>query len=243
MTLLAPLLLMLFIGALMFLALRFVLTQHFTKATGHLYALSQETLLQQEGLKKKLMEGDRHYQEQIAKAQEEGNKLRSKILQEADVAKQEVIQQAHKEAERIVQQAIQTRDALQKELNESMDAKAVERGAQLLQGVLPQGLRQAAHSQWVDELILNGLISVEKLQVPDGAKEVKVASAFPLTPAQKKVLSDRLQKALGFEVTLQEKVEASLVAGIVITIGSLVLDGSLASRLREAARNAQNPDD
>ena len=241
MTLLAPLLLLLFIGALMFLALRFVLTQHFTKATGHLYALSQETLLQQETLKKKLMEGDRHYQEQVAKAQEEGNKLRVKILQEAEVAKQEVINQAHKEAERIVQQALQTRDALHKELTESMESRAVERAAQLLREALPQGLRQAAHTQWVDELMLNGLIEVEKLEVPEGTREVRVASAFPLTSSQKKILCDRLRKVLGFEVTLQETVEASLVAGLVITVGQLVLDGSLASRLKEAARNAQNP--
>ncbi|MCM8812132.1 MAG: F0F1 ATP synthase subunit delta [Candidatus Omnitrophica bacterium] len=240
MTLLAPVLVLLFIGGLLFLVMRHVLTRHFTQATGHLYTLSQETLAQQETLKKKMLEGDRHYQEQLAKAQEEGNKIKNRILSEAELAKQQVIDEARREAERIVQQALQTRQALQKELSESMESKAVEWAGQLLEGALPEELREAAHAQWVDGLMKNGLVKTEGLSQKSKVDKAKVVSAFPLTPAQKKLLGSRLQEAMGLEVKLEEEVDARLVAGLVITLGDLVFDGSLASRLKEIARHAQN---
>ena len=45
-----------------------------------------------------------------------------------------------------------------------------------------------------------------------------------------------LKERLGRDVTVTERIDDRLVAGLTMTIGSLVFDGSLASRVQEAMR-------
>ncbi len=64
-----------------------------------------------------------------------------------------------------------------------------------------------------------------------GRMRVIVTSAHPLTPAQSTEIADALSKTYGKQVVLVEKVDASLLGGIVIRIGDRVLDGSIQGRL------------
>ena len=78
------------------------------------------------------------------------------------------------------------------------------------------------------------------MQIPEDVKEAKVVSAFPLTPDQKKRIISQLKSILGFSLNLEEAVDPDIVAGLSIHIGHLVIDGSFAFKLREAAQHAQN---
>ena len=231
------LLIVIFIGLVA--GLRWFMGRHLSSATAHLQGLSQDYLHKHDELKKRLEEGERLYQEQLAKAQEEAAQLKTQALKDADAARQQTINQAHEEAERIMQQANQARDSMQRELVQSIDQRAVEQARALLQTVLPEPLREAAHGQWLDALLADGLINVQQLQTRESVREAKVVSAFALTEAQRKRLAERLHEALGSTVTLQESVDPALIAGLIITLGHLVLDGSLATKLRDAARHAQ----
>lgn len=220
--------------------LRRLMAKHATTATAHLQGLSQDYLRKQEELKKRLEEAERHYQEQLVKAQEEAYRLKEQALKEGEAAKQQAVDQARQEAERIIQQANQARETLRKEMIESMEVRAVERACELLRRVLPESLREAAHARWMEELMTNGLINLGQLERREDVREARATSAFPLTAAQRKQLMERLQAALGTSITLQETVEPGMIAGLIVTIGHLVLDGSLSSRLLEAARHAQD---
>ncbi len=61
--------------------------------------------------------------------------------------------------------------------------------------------------------------------------EASVTSAFPLEPAQLKTLEQGLQRRFGRAVHLTATVDASLVGGVVIRAGDLVIDGSVRGRL------------
>lgn len=219
--------------------LRRLMGRHAMTATAHLQGLSQDYLKKQEELKKRLEDAERRYQEQLVKAQEEAHHIKAQALTEGEETKQRLLDEARHEAERVIQQAMQARENLRQELVQSLEARAVERACELLQQALPQDLREATHAHWLEELIKNGLIHMERIESREELREAKVVSAFPLTPSQRKQLLERLQAALGAAVTLQEAVEPRLVAGLVVTIGHLVLDGSLSSKLLEAARHAQ----
>ena len=231
------LLLMIFVGLVVLL--RKLMGQHATTVMTHLHGLSQDYLKKQDEIKQRLEEAEQQYQTQLAKAQEEAQQLKTQALKDADALRHETIERARQEAERIVQQAIQGREALQHELTQTMNAQAVQRACELLQGVWPEELRQAAHALWFDALLKNGLISSAGLDLPKGIKEARVLCAFALTAPQRAHLLERLQAAVGSPVALHETVDPSLIAGLTITLGHLVLDGSLASKLLEAARHAQ----
>lgn len=59
----------------------------------------------------------------------------------------------------------------------------------------------------------------------------EVTTAVPLTDAVRASLTDKLSKSLGRPVTLRERVDGTILGGIVIKVAGRLLDGSLASQL------------
>jgi len=70
--------------------------------------------------------------------------------------------------------------------------------------------------------------------------QVKVVTAGPLEPKQSSVLRDRLAAMLGGEPVLTHEVDPNVIGGLVVRVGDVVFDGSLATnlaRLREQLVN------
>ena len=65
--------------------------------------------------------------------------------------------------------------------------------------------------------------------------EATVTSAFTLEPEQLKSLGEALKRKLGREVNLTAQVDKTLMGGIVIRAGDLVIDGSVRGRLAALA--------
>lgn len=70
----------------------------------------------------------------------------------------------------------------------------------------------------------------------EGVVEAEVISAKPLSEAQQAELAAALKRRLGREVTLHTTQDDSLIAGVVVRAGDLVIDGSLKGRLGQLAR-------
>lgn len=64
-----------------------------------------------------------------------------------------------------------------------------------------------------------------------GKQRVIVTSAKPLEDSQRKSICDALTKTLGKEAVLVEKVDESLLGGVVLRIGDEVLDGSVLGKM------------
>jgi F-type H+-transporting ATPase subunit delta len=63
--------------------------------------------------------------------------------------------------------------------------------------------------------------------------EVRVASAVPLDDEQRRRLAAAIESGTGLAPTLVERVDRSLVGGLVVTLGDTKIDASVASRLRK----------
>ncbi len=66
-----------------------------------------------------------------------------------------------------------------------------------------------------------------------GIVEAKVISAFPLTDTQQKNLTDALSQKTGKSIRLNLQIDKSLLGGMVVTVGSRMIDDSLKSRLSQ----------
>jgi len=64
-----------------------------------------------------------------------------------------------------------------------------------------------------------------------GEVSADVTSAAPLTGAQLKTLADTLKQKVGKTVTLTEHVDPSLIGGLVVKVGSQMIDSSLKTKL------------
>jgi F-type H+-transporting ATPase subunit delta len=76
-----------------------------------------------------------------------------------------------------------------------------------------------------------------------GEVKADVTTAFALTPEQQRTLQDQLKKSLGFNVHLNLSVDRSLLGGMVLTVGSRMVDDSVKgklARLKQAMQTHSN---
>ncbi|MBI4340957.1 MAG: F0F1 ATP synthase subunit delta [Candidatus Omnitrophica bacterium] len=231
--------LIMFAGGLLVL-FRQMTTREMARNTAHLQALSQEYLKKQEELKQRVAESDRHYREQIEVTKTELERMRAQAVQEAEAVRQQIIAQARQESEEFIQKAMESREALKQELEESMERRILEAARRLTRETLSAQLRGVIQGRWLDELIDHGLANAPPLNSREGSREACVVSAVALTQPQRQRLQQRLNTVTGGVMKLQEAVDPELIAGMIITIGHTVLDGSLRSRLEQASRQGQN---
>ncbi|MFO1066057.1 MAG: ATP synthase F1 subunit delta [Pirellulales bacterium] len=72
-----------------------------------------------------------------------------------------------------------------------------------------------------------------------GRMRVQVASAQALTAAQKTQIADKLKSSFGKEAVLVEKVDPSLIGGVVLRIGDAVYDGSVSGKLQSMSHSVK----
>lgn len=82
---------------------------------------------------------------------------------------------------------------------------------------------------------LSGIIRayLEKLASHRGEITADVVSAHPLTDSQVKALEDSLKKALGGKVALAPRVDPSILGGLIVKVGSRMIDSSLRTQLQK----------
>ena len=76
----------------------------------------------------------------------------------------------------------------------------------------------------------------EERAAREGRNQVHVTSAFELSKSQRKNIVEAMEQRLGTRVTLDCEVDDSLIGGVVIRAGDLVIDASLRGRLGQLAQ-------
>ncbi len=66
----------------------------------------------------------------------------------------------------------------------------------------------------------------------EGRVTAQVTSAIPLTDPQKAGLRDQLGRRTGKIVDLEERVDPSIIGGLIVRVGDELIDASIAGRLR-----------
>ena len=72
--------------------------------------------------------------------------------------------------------------------------------------------------------------------VEEGVVEVEVTSATELEPETEKKIAARVQEATGRRVELTRRVDPSIIGGLVLRIGDIIVDGSVKARIRQLRR-------
>lgn len=72
--------------------------------------------------------------------------------------------------------------------------------------------------------------------VEEGVVEVEVTSAAELSPETENKIAARVQEATGRRVELTRRVDPSIVGGLVLRIGDVIVDGSVKARIRQLRR-------
>lgn len=110
----------------------------------------------------------------------------------------------------------------------AMDAVLEKAGAQELTrrflGVVAENRRLFALADMIKQF--NAILAARR-----GEVTAEVVSAQKLTAAQTKALESELKKAVGAKVAVDAKVDENLLGGLVVRVGSRMLDSSLRTKL------------
>jgi len=70
-------------------------------------------------------------------------------------------------------------------------------------------------------------------QEAEGKIEVRVRSAMELSAEQQQSIASSMARRLGKEVSLTTEIDTSLIAGVIVSAGDLVIDGSASGRMQK----------
>lgn len=226
--------------SLLILFLKMILTRNISAATAHLHELNQDYNQRVEEANKRKQEVDRYYDEMLLKVKADAEKMKVKILREAQDLQEGLLKEARQQSEEIIGQANRAHETALNEIEMRIEARAAQRACELANEVLTSEMGEMLHKQWVKELLSTGLEDLDRLHIPEKIQEVSVVTAFALTEEQKNLMRKKLNETLGHEVRLSEEIRPELIVGLKIALGSLIIDGSLSYKIKEASRSVEH---
>ncbi len=139
------------------------------------------------------------------------------------------LQQALDESEdmtRLVRSPVLGRDEQWKAMSALLDKMAADDLTKKFLGVVTANRRLFA---------LSGIIRayLEVLASRRGEVTADVVSAHPLTDGQVKALEESLKKTLGGKVAIASRVDTSILGGLIVKVGSRMIDSSLRTQLQK----------
>jgi len=212
--------------------LRILFYKHLKAALKRLEVLHAENLAREEQLKKELIEAQLKSQQELAAARKEAERIIQEARQKASKVKDELEDKAKQSASRIVEDTKQELENKEKEMELLCVQEAVNLAAEVLGAAFAEGGRQVLQQQLVFELI-DELSRMSSADFNLKSKEVTVFTASALNPEERDKLRLLLSKKSGEGIELKEELDSSLIGGIVIKSGSLVIDASLKNKLKK----------
>ena len=222
-----------FIGLLYFL--RSILTRKISKATGDLEELSKDYVSKKEEASQLIEKAQKEAKAITARETQTAEEAKEKIVKEAQELRENILKEANKKGLDITEKAQRNAEFFRKELDQKVDERAKEKVITLIQQAVPQKFLQDVHEGLMSESE-KGELNFKHLKLSEEIKEAKIISAFSLTDKQKENIEQKLKKKVGSGIILKSETEAGLIAGFVITIGSVVIDASLKYKIQKAMR-------
>ena len=221
------------------IALRFLFGSHLKTALNRLQVLHQESLEKEEILNKELEKARIQSQGEISRAKEEAKLIVDTAKRNAEKIALEAAEGAQLQTKKMMAEASERAKKMEAEVSAGAQEKALELAQELIKATFTSKGQAILHGQLIDELI-DDLRAVDKSRLSVKVDRAEIMTSAPLTPEEKKKLKDILVSKLGYELPLEEKIDETLIVGIVIKLGGLVADGSLKNKLNKTLNEVRS---
>lgn len=218
---------------LIVIGLRKLLYSQISAEKKRLQLMVDESSKKVEGLRGQIEEAKAEYDRKIVQAKEDAKKLIAEAQKEAEELRAKHLQETRREADKMVKAAQAKIESMEREIHSMAARKSIHFSKAIIKQVLTADCLGATHDVMIEE-ISKQIVNIDLGQMHEDIKEVEIVTIFPLGKERKEMLRQKLSSKLQMEIELKEKIDDSLVAGILIKLGRLILDGSLANKLRIA---------
>ena len=214
------------------LVLRKLLYAETATEAKRLRALKEENARKEKELTEKIETAENAYKEKMSKAEEAALALRERTEKEMEELRKDLTAKAKEEAERTVNAAVNAREKMRDEIANEMQKKIPIAATQVCKDFLSASMREIAHKELLREVV-NEVKKVDKSKFTVKTKKGELISAYSLAKAEKSQITSAIFSKMGRKVEFEDKEDKTLVAGVVIKLGALVIDASLENRLKQ----------
>jgi len=215
--------------------LRKLLYSESAKEMIRLRKLKEETAIKQKELQQKIDAAQDVYKEKMREAEEKSRAFRIRSEEEAVELRKKVLAKAKEDADQIVKSAFNAREKMREEISEEMRAQAPVLASRIFKEVLSSDVREMAHKELIRDVVAK-IKKAEKMIFSPRIERGEVVSAYPLSKDDKSEMELLIRGNLGYEVPLLEREDGRLAAGVLLKIGTILIDGTLDNRLKQVGK-------
>lgn len=197
-----------------------------------------KTNAKQQELNQKLREADDELQQRRKEAKELAEKMRSEAEEQSKAEREKIISKARQEAEEIIAKAQGSKEQIRKDLEKEFDIRAIDFSIQILNKVLSQKAKGVLGEILMSEFLEN-LKNTDMSKISPDIKRAEVVTLAPIDSNMKSQIGQIIKSKLNREVEITSKTDESIAGGVVLKFGSMALDGSLISFMKETAIGLQ----
>lgn len=161
-------------------------------------------------------------------------KMKNELEAEANKHREELIVKARADAEEIIVKAQNAADGIRHDIEKQMELKIIDHATAILGSVLTRRAKAALEQDLVEEF-MEQLKNIDMSKISLDIKKADVVTTVGISDADLKRMSAIIKEKASREIALSVKVDPAHLAGIIIQFGSLQLDGSLKTAVRDAA--------
>lgn len=219
------------------LVLRKVMISSSFAETKRLQQLNAENLKKARELEEKIEETEKQYKEKIIKAEDEIRKMKDKAQQEVERLREETLARTREEKERLIGQALSAKERLREEIEGTLLDKSLEFSRRIVTEILSAQNQRLVCDAFL-ETVLQDLEDMEDEAFRDDSLKtaaVVVKASHEMRSQQKERLQKILTAKLGRPPEISWQTDQGLIAGLAVTMGSFMIEGSLAAKFKKAA--------
>jgi len=214
--------------------LRFLFSRHLNSALTRLNALHEENLAKEEELNEELRRAKEESQAQIQQGKLEAEQIMEEAIKEANRMRLNMEEQAKKQVEKIIIDGHADAEKLKVALVKETRSKSVELASRIIAELLTETDKITLQYELANEIITE-IARLDQSQFSMPSPKATVTSSFPLLERQMTELKKMLSEKIGQPVELTEKTDLSLIGGLTVETGGMLIDGSLKNKLQKIA--------
>jgi F-type H+-transporting ATPase subunit b len=208
-------------------------------AISRLDLVYQDLLSKQKELNEKIKAAEKEYQDKKQEASSIVEKMKAEALEEIRAKRDEGYKKAKAEAEEIVTKAQESSQKMAQEIEKKMRNKILDFTSNIILRAIAEKNMVSFHNALVEDFMMKGK-DLDLSNVGSQIDLLVIRSAMPLQPDVRKQIETLILQRLGRKLTVEDEVNPSLLAGLQLQFGTLILDGSFASAVRDGAAQAKD---
>ncbi len=207
----------------------------FDSTQGAVNRLNRETE-EVRGKQKELNEKIKQANEELAKRRSEADaliaKMKTEAAEKAKAEREKIIKKARADGEEIISRAQRTKDDMRTVLEKEAEMKIVDFTVIILEEILKARTRGAFNVSLIEDFF-EDLKEVDVSMITEDITKAEVTVSEPLKEDLKQKLLVLLKEKLNRTMTLDIKIDESIISGMILKFGSLSLNGTLKYMLDE----------